>query len=182
MLCWIQVVLKVINKYFNYRINRLLCFFSTFLLFLFPVSTAAIMETYENYNGIEVERSIESLRDLDYQTWQVVVYPQSEKNDQIILRIVGFEGSLRIDHPTELEIHSGIKDWNLEDITLINPQLANDNRDAAVEFLLNNLLADLKKNRPLRLSLRGGFTELPIPPYVVNEWRSINSVHLENGN
>ena len=50
---------------------------------------------------------------------------------------------------------------------------------AAAEFDLDPLLKDLKNNRPLRLALRGGFSELPIPPYVVKEWRSI---HLENEN
>ena len=99
----------------------------------------------------------------------------------MVIRIVGFTGSLRIDHPTELEIQSGIKSWNLEDITLNNSLLENDNRDAVVEFSLGNLLKDLKSNRPLRLSLRGGFTELPVPPYVVNEWRSINLIPLKDG-
>ena len=32
----------------------------------------------------------------------------------------------------------------------------------------------LDKNRPLRLSLSGVFSELPVPPFVVKEWRSIN--------
>ena len=33
---------------------------------------------------------------------------------------------------------------------------------------------NLDKNRPLRLSLSGVFSELPVPPFVVKEWRSIN--------
>jgi hypothetical protein len=35
------------------------------------------------------------------------------------------------------------------------------------------LLADLSNNRPLRLELPGVFTELPVPPFVVAEWRSL---------
>ena len=31
----------------------------------------------------------------------------------------------------------------------------------------------LDKNRPLRLSLSGVFSELPVPPFLVKEWRSI---------
>jgi len=38
------------------------------------------------------------------------------------------------------------------------------------EFIIENL----EKNRPLRLSLSGVFSELPVPPFVVKEWRSIN--------
>jgi hypothetical protein len=34
-------------------------------------------------------------------------------------------------------------------------------------------LADLHQNRPLRLELPGVFGELPVPPYVVKEWRML---------
>ncbi|MFN9945156.1 MAG: DUF3122 domain-containing protein, partial [bacterium] len=44
---------------------------------------------------------------------------------------------------------------------------------AAAEFDLAPLLADLTNNRPLRLELPGVFTELPVPPYVVKEWRQL---------
>jgi hypothetical protein len=63
--------------------------------------------------------------------------------------------------------------WELEDVTLANPKLVDDGRDAAAEFDLAPLLADLQANRPLRLELPGVFTELPVPPYVVGEWRQL---------
>ena len=53
-------------------------------------------------------------------------------------------------------------------------ELANDRRQAAAEFDLDELIRNLDKNRPLRLSLSGVFSELPVPPFVVKEWRSIN--------
>ena len=53
-------------------------------------------------------------------------------------------------------------------------ELANDGRQAAAEFDLDVLIKNLDKNRPLRLSLSGVFSELPVPPFVVREWRSIN--------
>ena len=62
----------------------------------------------------------------------------------------------------------------LEDETLLNVELANDQRQAAAEFDLNELIKNLDKNRPLRLSLSGVFSELPVPPFIVKEWRSIN--------
>ena len=101
---------------------------------------------------------------------------------KVVLRIVGFTGSLRLDHPTKLIVESGLKIWKLEDITLENPELADDNRDAAAEFDLKPLLKDLQNNRPLRLSLKGGFSELPVPPYVVKEWRSINLISFKDDN
>ena len=177
MLCLIRRLFKVIREFLEpEKFFKVLIFFLLVLIFVIcPISTEAMLEVYEVSDGHKAERSLESLRDLDYQTWQLVAYPKFDKSNQMILRIVGFQGSLRIDHPTKLEIHSGIKSWELEDVTFSNPQLADDNRDAVAEFCLDDLLKDLKNNRPLRLYLDGGFTELPVPPYVVNEWRSINS-------
>ena len=68
----------------------------------------------------------------------------------------------------------GRKQWLLDDKTLLNAELANDGRQAAAEFNLDELIESLDKNRPLRLSLPGVFSELPVPPFVVKEWRSIN--------
>jgi hypothetical protein len=72
-----------------------------------------------------------------------------------------------------LQVRAGRRQWRLEDITLSSPKLASDNRAAAAEFALTPLLADLRLNRPLRLALPGVFVELPVPPYVVAEWRSL---------
>ena len=66
----------------------------------------------------EIKRSLESLKDLDYQTWQIIVYPSSKESKNLILRIVGYPGSLRIDHPTSLMVNSGRKSWDLKDITI----------------------------------------------------------------
>ena len=92
----------------------------------------------------------------------------------MILRVIGYPGNLRIDHPTDLRVESGRKQWFLDDKTLLNVELANDGRQAAAEFDLDELIQNLDKNRPLRLSLSGVFSELPVPPFVVKEWRSIN--------
>jgi len=73
-----------------------------------------------------------------------------------------------------LKVESGRKQWLLDDKTLLNVELANDGRQAAAEFELDELIKNLEKNRPLRLSLAGVFSELPVPPFVVKEWRSIN--------
>lgn len=121
----------------------------------------------------EIKRSLESLKDLDYQTWQIIVYPSSKDSKNLILRIVGYPGSLRIDHPTNLLVNSGRKNWNLKDITKnSNIKLENLN-DSAAEFDLSILIPELDKNRPLRLSLPGLINDLPIPPYLVSEWRSL---------
>ena len=126
-------------------------------------------------NGELINASSEFLRDLDFETWQLVAYKSPIYEDKLILRVIGYPGNLRIDHPTDLRVESGRKQWLLHDKTLLNQELANDGRQDAAEFDLDELIKNLDKNRPLRLSLSGVFSELPVPPFVVKEWRSLNS-------
>ena len=125
-------------------------------------------------NGELMNASSEFLRDLDFETWQLVAYKSPFFEDKLILRVIGYPGNLRIDHPTNLQVDSGRKQWLLNDKTLLNAELANDDRQAAAEFDLNELINNIDKNRPLRLSLSGVFSELPVPPFVVREWRSLD--------
>ena len=156
-------------------------FFRSFLLFSIIISIffrpinvqAEVAET--EINGGLINASSEFLRDLDYETWQLVAYRSQFYDDKLILRIIGYPGSLRIDHPLDLEVNSGRKKWILNDKTLLNKELANDSRQAAAEFDLDELITNIDKNRPLRLSLPGVFSELPIPPFLVKEWRSLIS-------
>ena len=135
----------------------------------------AQLHTHLDENGTEVVRSLESLRDLDYQSWQVVAYRSGPPGPDaaLTLRIVGYPGKVRLDHPTALQVIAGRRHWDLADITTANPKLASDSRDAAAEFDLKPLITDLHKDRPLRLALKGVFVELPVPPFVVAEWRSL---------
>ena len=94
----------------------------------------------------EIKRSLESLKDLDYQTWQIIVYPSSKESKNLILRIVGYPGSLRIDHPTNLSVYSGRKTWDLKDITTNSKITAEILNDSAAEFDLSILIAELNKN------------------------------------
>ena len=121
----------------------------------------------------EIKRSIESMRDLDYQTWQIIVYPSSKDSKKLILRIVGYPGSLRIDHPTDLIVNSGRKSWILKDITNKSKTNVEILNDSASEFDISPLISELDKNRPLIIKLPGLINELPIPPYLVSEWRSL---------
>ena len=125
-------------------------------------------------NGEFINASSEFLRDLDFETWQLVAYKSPLLEDKLVLRVIGYPGNLRIDHPTNLRVDSGRKQWSLTDKTLLNEPLANDGRQAAAEFDLDELINNIDKNRPLRLSLSGVFSELPVPPFVVKEWRSLS--------
>ena len=138
-----------------------------------PLRTNAEIAEIE-INGDLINASSEFLRDLDYETWQLVAYKSPISEDKLILRVIGYPGNLRIDHPTSLKVDSGRKKWLLSDKTLLNTELANDGRQAAAEFDLNELIINIDKNRPLRLSLSGVFSDLPVPPFVVKEWRSLS--------
>ncbi len=148
-------------------------FFLLLYLIFNPLKVyAEIAET--EINGEMINASSEFLRDLDFETWQLVAYKSPFFEDKLILRVIGYPGNLRIDHPTGLKVESGRKQWLLEDKTLLNVELANDGRQAAAEFDLDELIQNIDKNRPLRLFLSGVFSELPVPPFVVKEWRSLS--------
>ena len=134
--------------------------------------SAEVAET--EINGELMNASSEFLRDLDFETWQLVAYKSPLYENKLILRVIGYPGNLRIDHPTGLRVESGRKQWLLNDKTLSNVELANDGRQAAAEFDLDELIQNIDKNRPLRLSLSGFFSALPVPPFVVKEWRSLS--------
>jgi len=161
---------KLINKYLT---KFLICIVIFPLLFVPIKSFAEVAET--QINGGLINASTEFLRDLDYETWQLVAYKSPNNNEKLVLRVIGYPGNLRIDHPLSLDVESGRKKWKLEDITLLNSELAQDNRQAAAEFDLEYLLQDISQNRPLRLSLQGVFSELPVPPFLVKEWRELRT-------
>ena len=160
-----------LNK--NIILKVLLPFAILISLSLKPLKVfAEIAET--EINGELMNASSEFLRDLDFETWQLVAYKAPFFEDKLILRVIGYPGNLRIDHPTNLQVDSGRKHWLLNDKTLLNVELAEDGRQAAAEFDLDELINNIDKNRPLRLSLTGVFSELPVPPFVVKEWRSLD--------
>ena len=165
---------KITNLINKFPVKSLLLSFLLMGLFvLAPIQVSAEIAETEINNGM-INASSEFLRDLDYETWQLVAYKSPYNDDKLILRVIGYPGSLRIDHPLNLRVESGRKEWLLDDKTLRNDELAKDSRQAAAEFDLEQLVQDISQNRPLRLSLDGVFSELPVPPFLVKEWRSLN--------
>ena len=149
------------------------CFFIFCCFFANAKDTFADSRVNVNHDKNEIKRSLESMRDLDSQTWQIIVYPSSQVSSKLILRIVGYPGSLRIDHPSNLIVNSGRMKWDLNDITTRKKAKVETLNDSFAEFDLSPLIAELDKNRPLRLSLPGMINDLPIPPYLVGEWRTL---------
>ena len=165
--------MKKISRLINDYLLKVISCLLTISLILIPAkSYAEVAET--QINSSLIQASTEFLRDLDYETWQLVAY-KTVNNEKLVLRVIGYPGNLRIDHPLSLNVESGRKKWQLEDITLLNNELAEDNRQAAAEFDLEQLINDISQNRPLRLSLEGVFSELPVPPFLVKEWRNLSN-------
>tara|TARA_B100000963_G_scaffold240673_1_gene210572 strand:+ start:50 stop:556 length:507 start_codon:yes stop_codon:yes gene_type:complete len=161
---------KLVN---NYLLKVISCLLTISLILIPAKSYAEVAET--QINSSLIQASTEFLRDLDYETWQLVAYKSSSNQEKLVLRIIGYPGNLRIDHPLSLNVESGRKNWKLDDITLLNSELAEDSRQAAAEFDLDKLINDISQNRPLRLSLQGVFSELPVPPFLVKEWRTLST-------
>ena len=173
MLLWIQKMKKITNSINKFSVKGFLLSLLVILSFFAPIQVSAELAETE-INGGMINASSEFLRDLDYETWQLVAYNSPINDDKLILRVIGYPGSLRIDHPLSLRVESGRKEWLLADKTLLNDELSKDSRQAAAEFDLEQLIQELSQNRPLRLSLDGVFSELPVPPFLVKEWRSLN--------
>ncbi len=163
-------ILNLKNDYFT----KIFIVWTLLFCLIFPTKAFAEIEETP-INGDLIQASSEFLRDLDYETWQLVAYKSPLNEEKLVLRIVGYPGNLRIDHPLALKVDSGRKNWKLDDLTLLNSELAQDSRQAAAEFDLDQLVNDISQNRPLRLSLEGVFSELPVPPFLVKEWRTLNT-------
>ena len=89
------------------------------LSFIFnPLKVSAEVSEAE-INGELMKASSEFLRDLDFETWQLVAYKSPLFENKLILRVIGYPGNLRIDHPTDLRVDSGRKKWLLYEKSLL---------------------------------------------------------------
>ena len=129
-----RIFLKSMSKFINDF------FFPIIIGILFLISSPTLvdakLQSVQNERSQNVVRSVESLRDLDFDTWQLVVYPQVSQAHSIVLRVVGYPGTVRINHPTALEVHAGRKDWLLEDITINNSKLVSIGEAIFLNFSL----------------------------------------------
>ena len=114
-------------------LRRLLVSLLAAVLLLLVAPNAALAQVHQHNDeaGAPMLRSLESLRDLDYDSWQAVAYRTSKPGNPVVLRIVGYPGKVRLDHPVSMRVQAGVKTWELDDITLDNPALVSDGREAA---------------------------------------------------
>ena len=65
-----------------------------------PQLACAQLHAHADENGQPMVRSLESLRDLDYQSWQAVAYRSGPPGGPVTLRIVGYLSLIHISEPT----------------------------------------------------------------------------------
>ena len=78
--------------------RRLLCCLlaALGLLLLTPGLAWAQVHQHENEAGVAMVRSLESLRDLDYDSWQAVAYREGPPGKPVVLRVVGYLSLIHI--------------------------------------------------------------------------------------
>ena len=146
------------------------------LLMLFLLIGAAdglaSVHTYpEGSNGV-MYRSLQTLRDRSNQTWQVVLYKrvQGGLTQTLHLRLVGFPGGAALEHPHPLRITTGT-----ERVWLATETPPVTDTPNVAEYDLLEVMRELNSTTPLRLTVpvQGQPIELPVPPFVVEEWRQV---------
>ena len=110
---------KITKSNKNIFLKRILPLFLLLAIIFNPLKVSAEVAETE-INGEFISASSEFLRDLDFETWKLVAYKSPLFADKLILRVIGYPGNLRIDHPTDLSVESGRKKWVLDDKTLLN--------------------------------------------------------------
>ncbi len=133
----------------------------------------ASVHTYPEGAGQVMYRSQQSLRDVSDQAWQTVLFKRLKLGqvDCVHLRLVGFPG-ITLAHPRQLRITAGTGEvWTAADVGFESSLPAN-----VGEYDLLEMMNQLKSNTPLRLNLplkNERYVELLVPPFAVQEWRSL---------
>lgn len=154
---------------------RLLAFMGVllalFLMLGMPEGLASV-HTYPEGNDRVMIRSLQTLRDRADQAWQVVFYKRVQHGltQSLHLRLVGFPGGAALQHPSALKITTGTeKVWMAMETAPVTDALN------VAEYDLLEVMRQLTATTPLRLTVpvQGESIELPIPPFVVEEWRKV---------
>ena len=96
---------------------RLVCSCLVALLALMLTPSMAWGQVHQHEKmGAAMVRSLESLRDLDCDGWQAVAYQEGPPGQPVVLRIVGYPGKVRLNHPNAAVL-AGRREWQLGDIT-----------------------------------------------------------------
>lgn len=143
-----------------------------FLLGAQPWALASIHQ-YPEAGDQMMWRSLQTLRDGSDRAWQLVLFKRSQAGitQSIHLRLVGFPGVAKLQHPGTVQIATlgGDKTWQAPEILTEVPSAEHIGEYDLLEFI-----RQLQTEGALRLTLPSpDSVELVLPPYVVKEWRRL---------
>lgn len=140
---------------------------------------AASVHTYPDATTQSITyRSLQSLRDTQGSSWQLVLYKRVKSGNlqRLRLRVVGFPGR-RFVRPQSLAISAATgQTWQAPDVseTALRSGVLPEN---AAEFDMAEVMRQLDTDAAMRLQFAlvedGRAIEVPVPPVVVREWRSL---------
>lgn len=151
------------------RWSRLLILLLAIAFWICPPAIAAIHH-YPEGGDREMIRSLQSLRDVQEQSWQVIFYERRQGAEHLSarLRLVGFP-SATPSHQMPLMVEQAGQQVSLSNVTEQDAQLSAN----VAEFDAAPLLPLLDRVTPLRLELDADVV-LTVPPFVVKEWAAID--------
>lgn len=134
----------------------------------------ASIHTYPEPPTQVMYRSQQSLRDASNRAWQAVLFKRlkSGQVDCMHLRLVGFPGLAELAHPRQLRITTGTGEVGAAADVWVESSLPSN----VGEYDIKEMIYQLDSNTPLWLNLplkNGRSVELLVPPFVVQEWRSL---------
>jgi hypothetical protein len=140
---------------------------------------AASVHTYPDATTQSITyRSLQSLRDTQGSSWQLVLYKRVKSGNlqRLRLRLVGFPGR-RFVRPQFLAISAATgQTWQAPDVseTALRSGVLPEN---AAEFDMAEVMRQLDADAAMRLQFvlveEEREIEIPVPPVVVREWRSL---------
>jgi Protein of unknown function (DUF3122) len=147
-----------------------------------PLPAFATITQLEEYPGQMLYQSWQNLQDQTGQSWQAIAFTRihPEGSSTVSLRLVGFPGSVELDHKQPLILTTSLgKSLTAQDISSEiaqgSPTLAN-----VAEYDIKSVLPQLKPEIPLQLTLpvvTGAAIELKIPSVAIEEWQTISTHH-----
>lgn len=150
------------------RVSGLLSVLLAIAIWICPPAIAAIHH-YPEAGDRDLVRSLQSLRDAQDQSWQVIFYERRQGAERLSsrLRLVGFP-SATLSRQTPLMVEQAGQQLSLPNVTEQDDQLSAN----VAEFDSEPLLPLLDRLSPLRLQLETDVM-LTVPPFVVEEWAAI---------
>ena len=140
----------------------------------------AAVTQIEEYPGQMLYQSRQNLRDQTGKSWQAIAFKRihSEGSASVSLRLVGFPGTVELDHTQPLTLITSMgQTLTAQDISSEISQDTSTQTNVA-EYDIKSVLPELQSEIPIHLTLpvvSGSAVELEIPFTAIQEWQTISA-------